>query len=84
MDTQQDPLVPREAPPHVVEAIGLVFSEVMGTAIDNAEDFFDAGGSSVQAQEIITRLQQDFPPGPTVRQFYENASVEGLARVLTA
>lgn len=82
MTADQTPADREASLARIRQHVATVLSDVLGERLAEDDDFFDAGGSSVQAEEIIGRLVRLYPPGVTIRQFYENASVAGIAQVL--
>ncbi|MGB7921713.1 MAG: beta-ketoacyl synthase N-terminal-like domain-containing protein [Pyrinomonadaceae bacterium] len=81
-----DYVAPRNEREHAVAGI---WSEVFGIPRIGIEDnFFDLGGESLLATQIVSRLRADFDIELPIRSFYENPTVEGIviamSRVLKA
>ncbi|MBE9499850.1 hypothetical protein IHE61_21850 [Streptomyces sp. GKU 257-1] len=61
-----------------------VWRTLLGTdAVDvDHEDFFTAGGHSLQALRLLARLAPAQEGGPTLRTFFADPTVAGLATAL--
>ncbi|WP_030996942.1 condensation domain-containing protein [Streptomyces sp. NRRL F-5630] len=71
---------PRDA---TEERVAAVWRTVLGTdAVDVHEDFFAAGGHSLQALRLLARLAPGREDGPTLRTFFADPTVAGLATAL--
>lgn len=71
------------APGHVEAQLCQIWEEVLvRKGIGVEDDFFDLGGESVQATQIITRIQQVFDVELTLLKFYETATIGSLARAV--
>lgn len=55
--------------------------EGQGAAVE-PDDFFEVGGYSLLAVQIIARIEKRFGVSLTVRQFFEHPSVAELSRLL--
>ncbi|MEW2452192.1 condensation domain-containing protein [Streptomyces parvulus] len=71
---------PRDA---TEERVAAVWRTVLGThAVDVHEDFFTAGGHSLQALRLLARLAPGQEGGPMLRTFFADPTVAGLATAL--
>ncbi|WP_394427643.1 condensation domain-containing protein [Streptomyces sp. SGAir0957] len=71
---------PRDA---TEERVAAAWRAVLGTdAVDVHEDFFAAGGHSLQALRLLARLAPGREDGPTLRTFFADPTVAGLATAL--
>ncbi|QHV88616.1 condensation domain-containing protein [Streptomyces sp. 604F] len=71
---------PRDA---TEERVAAAWRAVLGTgAVDVHEDFFAAGGHSLQALRLLARLAPGREDGPTLRTFFADPTVAGLATTL--
>ncbi|MEU8706288.1 condensation domain-containing protein [Streptomyces sp. NPDC048565] len=72
------------APRDVVEErVAAVWRTLLGTgAVDVHEDFFAAGGHSLQALRLLARLAPEREGGITLRTFFADPTVAGLATAL--
>jgi len=62
--------------------IAEIWLEVIGAAVtDDTNDFFDLGGGSLTAAQVVARLRERFPE-VTVGDVYERPTVRGLADML--
>ncbi|NTW11201.1 MAG: hypothetical protein HGA26_07565 [Chlorobiaceae bacterium] len=55
--------------------------------LDNAgvdDNFFDAGGHSLLAVQLINRINREFDLGMTIRNLFETPTIEGLALTVLA
>lgn len=69
----------------VESVIAGVWSEVLGMACTDAEqDFFDAGGHSLLAMRVVSRLSRLFGIQLLLRTFFQHASIREFARILVA
>ncbi|MGH3878566.1 MAG: MupA/Atu3671 family FMN-dependent luciferase-like monooxygenase [Actinophytocola sp.] len=73
----EEPVAPRTEWEHLVAG---VVSEVLDRRIGVHDDFFAAGGDSILAMSVVTRLRQRSIE-LTVRQLFENPTVAGVAAV---
>lgn len=61
-----------------------LWAEILGAVVEQgSDDFFDLGGGSLTAAQLVGRLRERFPE-VTVADVYEHPSVEGLATALDA
>ncbi|MEU5523797.1 acyl carrier protein [Streptomyces sp. NPDC047860] len=66
-------------------AVTDLWSEQLGVAgIRPDEDFFDLGGHSLIAVEIINQIERIFGVSISLRIFYQDPTVSGVVRALTA
>ena len=62
--------------------LGELWYDVLGATVESGEDdFFDLGGGSLTAAQVVSRLRPDFPE-LTVADLYERPTVAGLAEHL--
>ncbi|MEU0136829.1 condensation domain-containing protein [Streptomyces sp. NPDC006296] len=74
------PTGPRDA---AEERVAAVWRTLLGTGtVDVHEDFFTAGGHSLQALRLLARLAPQHGGGPTLRTFFADPTVAGLATAL--
>ncbi|MGW5868851.1 condensation domain-containing protein [Streptomyces sp. NPDC055239] len=65
------------------ERVAAVWRTLLGTgAVDVHEDFFTAGGHSLQALRLLARLAPEQESGITLRTFFADPTVAGLATAL--
>ncbi|MEU1296954.1 condensation domain-containing protein [Streptomyces sp. NPDC005840] len=63
--------------------VAAVWEEVLGTGVtDVHQDFFALGGHSLQALRILARLTGGHTTAPTLRTFFADPTVAGLAAAL--
>lgn len=63
------------------EKIMAIWKEMLGTnEIGIQDDFFDLGGHSILAIKVLTRLRKEIEPALTLRQVFENPTIEQIAR----
>ncbi len=70
------------APPRtpVEEVVTQIWAEVLGREDVGVQyDFFAAGGHSLRAMQVVSRLRQAFGVELTVRELFEHPTVAGLA-----
>ncbi|MDR3635535.1 MAG: amino acid adenylation domain-containing protein [Isosphaeraceae bacterium] len=73
--------VPPRGP--IEEALVGVWRELLGQdRIGVHDNFFDLGGHSLIATQLLARIRDTFAVEPVLRDFLENATVAGLARVI--
>ncbi|MDP8993281.1 MAG: non-ribosomal peptide synthetase, partial [Actinomycetota bacterium] len=73
------------APPGTAteQAVARIWSDVLGIeGIGADDDFFDLGGHSLQATQVVSRLRQAFDVDLPVRAIFESPTVRGLATAL--
>jgi acyl carrier protein len=62
------------------EAVAAIWTEVLAlAAIGRDDDFFDIGGHSLVAAQIVARLQDAFGIAVSLRMLFDNPSVGALA-----
>ncbi|MDY7096183.1 MAG: amino acid adenylation domain-containing protein, partial [Acidobacteriota bacterium] len=62
------------------EVVASVWSQVLGVEeVGALDDFFDLGGHSLLATQIVSRLNKALDTRVTLRQLFENPTVEALA-----
>jgi aryl carrier-like protein len=67
------------------EKIVAIWKEMLGTTeIGIHDDFFDLGGHSILAIKVLTRLRKEIEPALTLRQVFENPTIEQIARKVEA
>lgn len=78
--------VPREdAPPPVEERLLALWREIFGDEeIGADDDFFEIGGYSMLAVEVVTRVQDEFGVEVPFADFFEAPTVSELAAKITA
>jgi len=86
-----DPATParetaRVAPRSPLEAlVSDLWTAVMGGGpVSIEQNFLDVGGHSLLAIEIIVRFQEAFGVRLSLREFFENATIAGLARAIAS
>ena len=68
---------------HVVDRVAQRWAEVLGLpARDLSEDFFAAGGDSLAAVGLVSKMRREFGVDLDLETFLEEPTVEGLARRL--
>jgi acyl carrier protein len=61
---------------------GEVFAPLLGVRIGNAANFFAAGGTSLQAIRIASRVKAVFGVDVPIADFFADPTVGGLARLV--
>jgi non-ribosomal peptide synthetase component F len=57
-------------------AVAAIWASALGLlSVDTDDDFFDVGGASLIAVQVISRIQEQFAVELTVRQFFEHPTV---------
>ncbi|MGV9774019.1 acyl carrier protein [Streptosporangium sp. NPDC003464] len=65
---------------HVVTAIRRIWNQVLGVSgADDADDFFDLGGSSVDALVLLRMLEAELATEFPLADFYDTPTIEALA-----
>ena len=74
----------RSAPESATEAaIAAIWSEVLGGGSHHMhEDFFEAGGNSLLAARILSRIAERFGVELGIRVVFENPTIAGIVSVL--
>ena len=58
-------------------------AEVLGCAVEDGEDYFDAGGDSIQAADLAQRIQRVFGVPFPLRRFFEEPTIDALSRAVS-
>lgn len=76
-----DQYVPPRGP--VEEALVRIWVELLGRdRVGVLDDFFDLGGHSLFATQLLARVRDTFAVEPTLREFLDRATVAGLSRLI--
>ena len=68
---------------HIEKTIAGIYAKVLGIERVGARDnFFDFGGHSLQATQVVSRLRDAFAVDVTLRDIFETPVVEALAKVI--
>jgi SAM-dependent methyltransferase len=67
------------AVPEVNRRVEELFTEVLQRGVGPDDDFFDAGGHSLVAADLIARLRKEFRTDFTLRQFFERPTIRAVA-----
>ena len=79
-DLDSTPLAPRSA---TEEMLAGIWSEVLGLdGIGVADDFFDLGGHSLKATQVVNRVREAFQVELPVHSIFAAPTVAGLAEVI--
>jgi amino acid adenylation domain-containing protein len=71
-----------EADP-VLAVVRKLFLEVLETgALDDEQNFFDAGGNSLMATRVVARLRRQFAIDLPLKRFFDAPSVAGVSKVV--
>ncbi|HVM49205.1 MAG TPA: MupA/Atu3671 family FMN-dependent luciferase-like monooxygenase, partial [Candidatus Acidoferrum sp.] len=71
--------------PGTEEALAGIWSELLGSQrIGRRENFFEAGGHSLLAMQLIVRIRQRFGPDLTLKTVFEHPTLAGLAQAINA
>ncbi|MFJ8597070.1 SDR family NAD(P)-dependent oxidoreductase [Streptomyces sp. NPDC093598] len=75
-----------EAPAGDLERrIAVLWGDVLQqSVVGRSDSFFDVGGNSLRATRLLARLDEEFGIRLTANELYENPTVAGLGRALTA
>lgn len=57
------------------ETIAAIWAEVLGTPVEEDDDFYLLGGHSLLATRMIARVEQAFSVKVTLRQVLDNATL---------
>ncbi len=61
-----------------------IWQEVLGTAdIGVTDNFFERGGHSLKAMQVVSRLSKKFQVRIELKDFFASPTIEGIARLLT-
>ncbi|MFI2238016.1 SDR family NAD(P)-dependent oxidoreductase [Streptomyces chrestomyceticus] len=64
-------------------ALATLWSDVLGAAVGREDRFFDLGGSSLRAAQLVNRINSALDTRLSVHQLYEHPTVGELAAVLS-
>ena len=68
---------------HAERVIAGIYAKVLGIErIGATDNFFDFGGHSLQATQVVSRLRDAFGVTVTLRDIFEAPVVEALAKVI--
>jgi acyl carrier protein len=71
--------------PYVDELRARVCPAVLGTrAIGADDDFFEAGGDSIELMRLVAMAQEHFDVDLEVREFFAHPTIAELARLICA
>ncbi|MFI6015457.1 beta-ketoacyl synthase N-terminal-like domain-containing protein [Streptomyces sp. NPDC051243] len=74
-----------EATEEIRRIVGKIFESFLGeSAVAADRGFFELGGNSLMAIQMINKLRETFELDFSVRDFYENSSVSGTTNVIKA
>ncbi|MEV0114902.1 beta-ketoacyl synthase N-terminal-like domain-containing protein [Streptomyces sp. NPDC050844] len=74
-----------EATQEIRRIVAGIFESFLGaSASDDDREFFDLGGNSLMAIQLINKLRETFELDFSVRDFYENSSVSATTNVIKA
>jgi amino acid adenylation domain-containing protein len=80
LETEEHYIAPRGA---LEEVLSTIFAEVLNLErIGVRDNFFDLGGHSLSATQIVSRVREAFRMEFPVRKIFEQPTVEGLAQTL--
>ncbi len=80
LETEEGYVAPRGA---LEEVLATIFAEVLKLErIGVRDNFFDLGGHSLSATQIVSRVREAFRMEVPVRKIFEQPTVEGLAQAL--
>jgi acyl carrier protein len=69
----------------IEQALVAIWSEILGfPTVGVQDDFFELGGHSLLAGQILTRVRRDFGVQLKLREFFDDATVAGLATRIRA
>jgi hypothetical protein len=67
----------------VESSLARVWADILRiSSIPREKDFLALGGDSVTALRVINRIRREFNVNVTVREFFENSTIAGLAAIL--
>jgi acyl transferase domain-containing protein len=72
------------APVQVEDGVAAIWRELFGAPAGGADDFFAAGGTSLAAVQLLTRLRRTFSVDLTVRHVFEHPTPGQLAALIRA
>jgi amino acid adenylation domain-containing protein len=65
------------------ERIARIWSDALGIESPGVhDDFFDLGGHSLKAAQVVTTLRSDFGVGVAMRHLFEHPTIAGLAKLV--
>jgi acyl carrier protein len=71
------------APTDLAGSVALIFEEVLGISmVKGGDDFFDLGGDSLSASQLLARIREVFMVSPPLTTIFETPTVDGLADLL--
>ena len=80
LETEEGYIAPRGA---LEEVLSTIFAEVLKLErIGVRDNFFDLGGHSLSATQIVSRMREAFQMELPVRKIFEHPAVEDLAQAL--
>src|SRR6185369_10886395 len=80
LETEEGYIAPRGA---LEEVLATIFAEVLKLErIGIRDNFFDLGGHSLSATQVVSRVREAFRVELPVRKIFEQPTVEGLAQAL--
>ena len=83
LDNREIAIPVKIAEDSITQAIMQVWEELLSTEVtDEKDDFFELGGHSLSAIQLIIRIREIFSTEITVRDFFNNPSVHGLAELI--
>ncbi|MGW4686102.1 SDR family NAD(P)-dependent oxidoreductase [Streptomyces sp. NPDC004244] len=65
------------------KALAAIWSDVLGSDVGRDDRFFDLGGSSLRAAQLVNRINSALTARLSVHQLYEHPTVGALAAVLS-
>lgn len=81
LEAEAEYLAPRNA---VEEKVAEVWKEVLDRKqIGIHQNFYEAGGSSIMATQIVFKLSETFNVRMTLRDFFDQPTIEGISEKLT-
>ncbi|ONI91597.1 hypothetical protein ALI22I_08260 [Saccharothrix sp. ALI-22-I] len=79
------PVIIAAAPVSVLDALREMWTEALGMPqIDPGDDFFDLGGNSLTAVEVMTSVRRRFAIDLSIASLFEHPTLAGLAGELSA
>jgi acyl-coenzyme A synthetase/AMP-(fatty) acid ligase len=79
--TQNGHVAPRTA---IEKQLAGIWKQILyAESIGVTDDFFDLGGQSLVATRLLSRVREMFQAEVTMRQFFDNPTIAGLASILS-